>query len=62
MAKKSKTLYNDNLAASLEYDDELGVWLVSMSLAVVDPNGTAEPLEVMEIAYEEVEALLKSLG
>mgnify|MGYP001620044192 FL=1 len=58
---KSKSLYHDNLAMSLDYDSGLKVWLVSVSLAVADDGGKATPAEVAEIVLEEVESLVKSL-
>ena len=58
---KNKTFYHDNAAADIQFDSELGAWLVSVSLAVVDAEGTALPAEVLEVALEEIEALVKSL-
>ena len=59
---KSKTMYNGNTAANIEYDPEYQAWLVSISMAIGDPNGKAQPREIIQAALEEVEALLKSLG
>lgn len=55
-------MYNGNTAANIEYDPEYQAWLVSISMAIGDPNGKAQPREIIQAALEEVEALLKSLG
>lgn len=52
---------HDNVVADWQYDNELEVWLVTLSVAV-DAAKASTSRHVIEQALQDVEAILPTLG